>query len=381
MTNPTGPRGLVRSVLIVSNGRGEDAVGAALAQALAEAAPVAAYPLVGTGDVYGDVPLLDPRQALPSGGFALRGGDLAGDLRAGGAKLLAAQRRTLRGQAGRHAVTVAVGDVFCLWMASRARTPTVFVATAKSQRTEPHRLLEIWQMRRRAAVVFTRDRETAEALAGRGVRARYDGNPLMDCIPPARGALPLAPGAPVVLLLPGSRSDALYNLTQVLKVAVQINDEVGARFVCALSQTIPVVEAVRRAQAAGWEAAGEFIERAETRVLLTRDFGAAVRAATIVVGLAGTANEQAAGLGRPVVAFSLDGAVQYTPRFLALQKRLLGDALVDALDWEDAARAAVWLLLNPEEAARRGAVGRERMGGGGAVEKIAQEVTRLLPAR
>jgi len=368
-----------RTVLIVSNGRGEDAVGAALAEVLGDDAAVVAYPLVGMGEAYGDVPLLDPRQALPSGGFSLRGGDLAGDLRAGGGKLLAAQRRTLRGQAGRHAVTVAVGDVFCLWMASHARTPTVLVATAKSQRNEPHGLLEIWQMRRRAALVFTRDRETSEVLAGRGVRARYEGNPLMDCIPPAGDALPLAPGAPVVLLLPGSRGDAPHNLMQLLKVAVQVTGEVGARFVCALPRTLAVAEVVRRAQSGGWQAAGEFIERAETRVLLTRDFGAAVRAATIVVGLAGTANEQAAGLGKPVIAFPVDGAVQFTPRFLALQKRLLGDALVDALDWEDAARAAVWLLLNPEERRRRGEIGRERMGEGGAVERIAREVARLLP--
>jgi uncharacterized protein (TIGR03492 family) len=374
MAEGAGPPAAGRSVLIVSNGRGEDAVGAAIARALPSDTRVTAYPLVGAGEAYEGVRLLDPRQALPSGGFALRGGDLAGDLRAGAARLLRGQRQTLRAQAGRHDAVVAVGDVFCLWMASRAGRRPIFVATAKSEYNERHRALERWQMRRHARVVFTRDQRTAEALARYGLPARYAGNPLMDVIPAPRGPLPLAAGAPVVLLLPGSRADAARNLLQLLKVAVAVTAEVGARFVCALPPTLSILEVLKPAQEAHWQAAGECIERGETRVLLTRDFGAALRAAAIAVGLAGTANEQAAGMGRPVVAFAPPGAVQFTPRFLALQKRLLGEALVDALTWEDAARAAVWLLLNPEEARRRGEAGRRRMGEGGAVVEIAKAV-------
>jgi len=62
------------SVLIVSNGYGEDAVGHALAhEFLARRDAVTAYPLVGLGHAYREVPLLDPRRSLPSGGFGLRG--------------------------------------------------------------------------------------------------------------------------------------------------------------------------------------------------------------------------------------------------------------------------------------------------------------------
>ena len=63
--------------------------------------------------------------------------------------------------------------------------------------------------------------------------------------------------------------------------------------------------------------------------------------------------------------------MQFTTGFLTLQKRLLGEGLVDTLDWEDAAKGAVWLLLHPDEAQRRGAAGRQRMGEGGAVDAIA----------
>ncbi|MGH2400803.1 MAG: lipid-A-disaccharide synthase-related protein, partial [bacterium] len=62
------------SVLIVSNGHGEDAVGALLARRLrASGVTVFAYPLVGTGEAYADITRLDPRRAFPSGGFGFRG--------------------------------------------------------------------------------------------------------------------------------------------------------------------------------------------------------------------------------------------------------------------------------------------------------------------
>jgi uncharacterized protein (TIGR03492 family) len=125
----------------------------------------------------------------------------------------------------------------------------------------------------------------------------------------------------------------------------------------------------------GWQGDGEYLRRGPTTVLLTRDFGAALEAATIAVGLAGTANEQTAGLGKPVVAFPGPG-VQYTRRFMALQRRLLGDALVATESGAEAAVAVLRLLKDPGERQRRGQTGRQRMGSGGAVERIAQEILK-----
>src|SRR5256886_17608060 len=61
------------SVLIVSNGHGEDAVGMALAEEIGSVAQLAAFPLAGAGAAYRGIPMLDPRRQLPSGGFGLRG--------------------------------------------------------------------------------------------------------------------------------------------------------------------------------------------------------------------------------------------------------------------------------------------------------------------
>jgi len=371
------------SVLIVSNGHGEDAVGALLGRRLATSGlRVRAYPLVGTGDGYreaaGEISLLEPRRTFPSGGFSLRGSwrSLREDLGQGLISHWRAQRATLAGERARHVLAVAIGDTYCLWMASAALAPAVFVSTAKSVYHEPHTQLEHLLLRR-AAVIWTRDQPTAHALARAGLPARYAGNPLMDTIPRSARALPLPPEARTILLLPGSRPDALRNLLLLLKVALQVSAEEGGAFVAALPRMLPVVDVVRAAAARGWEVDGEFLRSGPTAVLLSREFGAALTAATVVVGLAGTANEQAAGLGKPVVAFPVDGAAQFTSRFLALQQRLLGHALVAALDWEDAARAVVHLLRDPEERRWRSVAGRERMGTGGAVAQIAENILTM----
>jgi len=368
------------SVLIVSNGRGEDAVGAAVGALLRRSADVLAYPLVGRGEAYRDAHLLDPRRVLPSGGFALRAGvgALVGDLRAGGLSLWREQRSTLAARRGRSQAVLAVGDVYALWMAARADGDIVFVATAKSETIEPHGALEVGIMRRHARVVFARDARTADVLRSRSLNARFAGNALVDVIPEPAGPLPLPPGAPVVLLLPGSRLDAPRNTAALLTLARRVAEAEPAIFTLTLPPSVEMARVIREATAAGWTVDGAFLRLPTAAVYVTRDFGATVRRATVGVGLAGTANEQTAALGTPVVAFAPKGAVQYTPAFMRLQHRLLGDALLPAPDWEHAADAVVRLLRDAVERSRRGAAGRERMGPPGAVPAIAAEVEERL---
>ncbi|MDR7402354.1 MAG: lipid-A-disaccharide synthase-related protein [Armatimonadota bacterium] len=368
------------SVLVVSNGHGEDAVGMVLAQALRPAADVAAFPLVGLGTAYRDIPLLDPRRALPSGGFGFRNHlpGLLADLRAGVLRLWWQQRRTLRACRGRFDAVVAIGDFYCLWMAAHAGRPVVYIATAKSEHGEPHQWLELRLMRRLPAVVFARDALTASALAARGVPARHVGNPLMDTIGPDGTDPRLDPRLPTVLLLPGSRQEAYGNLELLLALAGRVGRTERVNLVCALAPSLDLDRVHATAVRAGWQADGDVLRSSEAAVRLTGAFGAAVRVADVVVGLAGTANEQAAGLGKPVVAFPGPGP-QFTRPFLRLQQRILGDAVVAVGSWDEAAEAVLRLLGNPAERARRGEAGRQRMGPPGAVSQIAAEVLALLP--
>ena len=368
------------SVLIISNGRGEDAVGAAIGERLRRSAAVAAFPLVGLGEAYAEIPLAEPRGQLPSGGFTLRGGirTLLTDLRAGGFGFWRRQRKALKRRAGHDNVVVVVGDAYALWMAASTRASIVFVATAKSESNERHRAPEIMLMRRHARVVFTRDERTADALRRRHLDARFAGNPLVDVIPEPAGALPLPPGAPVVLLLPGSRADAPRNLGMLLRLSRRVAVMEPAIFVAAVPPAVEMARLAHDAIAAGWMVDGAFLRLPSAATLVTRDFGSAVRRATVVIGLAGTANEQAAALGIPVVAFAPRGAVQYTTAFMRLQHRLLGDALVPTADWERAAEITVRLLRDAGERVRRGAVGRERMGPPGGVPAVVAEVQQRL---
>ncbi len=362
------------SVLIVSNGYGEDAVGNGLAQELREKAKVVAYPLVGLGSAYQDVPLLDPRRDLPSGGFGLRGSwpVFLDDLRAGAWGLWRKQREALRRQRDKHTRIVALGDAYCLWIAAHAGKPAAFVATAKSEYNEPYRWFERALIRRLASVVYTRDEITAKTLNKHGIPARFSGNPLMDTVQ-AEADLPRNRSWPTVTLLPGSRREAAKNLVLLLQLSDELALSTDTNIFCAVANTIHKEELMAEARRVGWQDADSELSSKHARVVLTNAFGSAIRSADVVVGLAGTANEQAAGLGKPVVAFPGSGA-QYSKNFMRLQHRLLGDALVPARNWKEAAAAVIRLLRSPGERARRGQVGRDRMGEPGAIQRIAGEL-------
>ncbi|HEY8531208.1 MAG TPA: hypothetical protein VIL08_03065, partial [Limnochorda sp.] len=107
-------------------------------------------------------------------------------------------------------------------------------------------------------------------------------------------------------------------------------------------------------------------------------FGPMLRACQLAVGLAGTANEQAAGLGKPVVAFPGPG-FQATPAFLRDQKRLLGEALEVTGPEPQAVAEAVFGILSDSERYRRMAeAGWAVMGRPGAARRMARQIlTRL----
>jgi uncharacterized protein (TIGR03492 family) len=98
----------------------------------------------------------------------------------------------------------------------------------------------------------------------------------------------------------------------------------------------------------------------------------------LVAGLTGTANEQAAGLGRPIVSFPTRGT-QYTRAFGRSQQHLLGGALAFLEAGPGAAAAkGLEILRSPELGARMGAAGHERVERGQAAKDIVGEILRLL---
>lgn len=112
--------------------------------------------------------------------------------------------------------------------------------------------------------------------------------------------------------------------------------------------------------------------------LLCGAFSALLHAAAdsggLALGTAGTASEQAAALGVPVIGFPTAGP-QYVPGFAARQARLLGAALtLSAPDPQAVAAAVRALLQDSRRLAFARAQGQERMGARGALAQIARDI-------
>ncbi len=375
----------MKRLLVVSNGHAEDLEVAQVLKGLPpEAVAVTAYPLVGLGRAFPPgVTLLDPRREFPSGGFGARAGwaTLWQDVRRGWFSFWLAQRRTLRQQRGRSDLVVAAGDVYCLAMAASAGGPTVFLALPKSEYIGPHTPWEMGIIRRWASQVFTRDEVTAEALRRRGIPAQFRGFTLMDTLAPSGVTFGLPPG-PVLTLLPGSKPAAYENLILLLRAAAAVRSHGAATSVLvAWAPNLPREQLRVVVEGAGgrWVDPDRFRFDSIEATVTTEYFADALARATLVLGMAGGAHEQAAGLGKPVIAFPGTGP-QFTARFLEEQKRLLGDALVVAADAAAAAQAVVALLSDPGERDRRGRIGRERQGGPGGAAAIAKDLLEMLRA-
>lgn len=406
-------------VLFISNGHGEDLMAAQLASALQEKIPglrIMALPLVGAGEAYlrRGIRLAGPTQTLPSGGF-LRNSlkNLWMDLRAGLLSLTFRQIAALKAAASEARMTVCVGDVALVLLAGLfVRRPAVFLPTAKSDYIAPHTALEVWLMRRFCTEVYPRDARTAEGLRKRGVNASYLGNVMMDSMTItgmgfgeetgeewARGGdagEEKAGGAPsgrriMVGILPGSREEAYQNMQLIGEAASAFARLVKGNtvFLVALAGGLAMDRLAEVMAGFGWRSCARpeavqpglvgCLEREEVRLLIFKErFGDILHAAKIVLGLAGTANEQAVGLGKPVVTFVGTGP-QFNARFVATQKRLLREAItvVEARP-ELIAQEMAAILDDPARYRRMQEAGRERMGSAGAVERIVTRLTNLL---
>ncbi len=116
------------------------------------------------------------------------------------------------------------------------------------------------------------------------------------------------------------------------------------------------------------------IEKIKNLIIAKNYFGDVINTADIVIGLSGTGNEQAAGLGKPVISFPGRG-VQYTSTFAKRQTQLLGSCLtVTKRNSSEIAKTAWEILNNKEKRQRMATEGMLRMGVSGASKKIANKI-------
>ncbi|MFW6180899.1 MAG: lipid-A-disaccharide synthase-related protein [Spirochaetota bacterium] len=404
---PPGDPSPPPSALLVSNGYGEDVVAAHIGELLlAETGgTVLGFPTVGDGAFYRSrgVQLAGTGLSLPSMGFVRSPGDLVRDLAAGLIGRTLAMGRSLHAAADRFDYLVVVGDPYLLLFTSlftrRHRRSMIFVGVQQSewyQSRKPFKqhysALERGWLRKRAGLVYVRDEKTMEFLRSRGlVHVRCTGNPMMDCftIHPHRV---LPENRRIIGILPGSKQEAYHNLAVAVEVADLLHrwrDDL--LFAVALSPQLDPDRAAGRCgllrvgQVSGgngesWEYA-QYRTPAGAHLLMSCSlFGDIISSSEAVIGLSGTGNEQAAGLGKPVFGFWGPGP-QITRKFLQAQKRLLGPSLFLSPPRPREVAAKMLQVLEDEELLREVARnGKMRMQGRGSIRRMAMELIDYMLA-
>ncbi|QPN60324.1 hypothetical protein H8F24_02370 [Synechococcus sp. CBW1002] len=423
-------------LLLLSNGHGEDLSGALLGRALIQqpGIQVSALPLVGHGEPYrqAGIAVLGRTRSFSTGGLgytSLRG--RLTELAQGQVVYLFGQLLRLWRRRKQTDLVVIVGDVVPLlaWWLTGCRGVVYLVAYSSHYEG---RLRLPWPCgwilrRRRLLQVWSRDALTATDLSQQlGRPVLFLGNPFFDLVADGSGTgAPAGPGdaeaidsatptdearnasaAPQSLvLLPGSRlPEAEQNLELMLHLLILLPQELRQPSrLClraALVQHLDSERLAALAQRLGWQLQGSadqpqglWMQREELRLELGWDrFASLLRQSDLVLAMAGTATEQAVGLGKPVLQLAGQGP-QFTEGFAEAQRRLLGPGVVCApgeagmLDTLRASAALAARLLEELADAERGAqwrrqlhqLGLERIGEAAGTQRMAAAIMTLLP--
>lgn len=369
----------VNKLLIISNGHGEDSIAAEIVRRLPGTIEVNAYPTLGAGRAYeGVCPIVGPRRHLPSEGHRLRGSLIRDALAGFGIRpALGFMRREAKNYDAILVVGDLLGVVMCWLTGRRAR---IYLDVYKSGYDNAYRRSELFVLKRTADLVLTRDPILAQQLNAARINARFAGNAIMDTV--STGSYDPQwhrRHMHAIAVLPGSRASLKDNFAVQLDALRRVPGIEGVDVFAVLARA---GDAADLAESSGMRLVpgkleldlGTLTDGRVTLHLSTGSLGPVIAASDIVVGQGGTANLQAMGLGKPVISFHAEGS---TEQRMARNEALAGDArLFTARDPETMAAAIARLLADPEDRARRGAIGRERMGPPGAIPAIIEELTK-----
>jgi uncharacterized protein (TIGR03492 family) len=398
-----------KPVLLLSNGHGEDLSGAKIAEALmARGIAVEALPLVGHGRPYrqAGVPVLGRTRECSTGGLGYT--SLAGQLREireGQWTYLLGRLLWLARHRKRFERVVGVGDLLAVLGAWLGGPGAAVYLVAYSSHYEGQLRLP-WPCgallrSSRIIQIWSRDALTAHQLSAQlGKPVVFAGNPFLDGVidaahPSAQPPAQPTPQGQSLALLPGSRMpEALHNLGLMLQVVTRLpgqNLRIQAALVSSL--TAEAIEAM--AAPLGWQLdpSRSLLRRGAWQVELGwGQFAAILNRADLALASAGTASEQAVGLGKPVLQLCGRGP-QFTAAFAEAQRRLLGPGVSCATGKPGSAAvlqataelAAQQLaaLADPEAGPRwrhqLAALGAERIGAPGGSVQIATAIMERIP--
>ncbi|NET14385.1 MAG: hypothetical protein F6K08_16925 [Okeania sp. SIO1H6] len=392
-----------KNILFLSNGHGEDTHNCQIIKAFTKISSntnISAMPIVGSGSNYKklNIPIISPTANMPSGGFLyLNPLFLFKDLRQGLISLTWQQLQTVWKFAKNCDLIMATGDIVVAAIAYSTKLPYVVFLSADSSYYEGKINLGLVLPKllnnSRCLKVFARDALTAKDLNRQGIKkAEFVGTPVMDHLTSTGKNLQLKPELFTIAILPGSRlPEASINLCVLLKLVREIVKVMGENICQFRAATVPILmselEAISTCE--GWEYQDNKLkfltEEYAIEVICYEDaFADILQYSNLVIGMAGTAIEQAVGLGKPVITIPGEGP-SFTYRFAEAQTRLLGCSvqvigkkIANSLILQEAAQKVKETLANQEYLQVCIDNGLERMGKPGASAKIADYLVKYL---
>jgi len=394
-------------VLFLSNGHGEDLNASLILAALRSRSAalrslepplqIGAMPLVGMGNAYRrlQVEIIGPTQNLPSGGIIyLNPWNWVKDITSGLIGLTLQQIKAIFREKTNCDLLIAVGDIVPIAIAYLTARPFVaFIVSTSSYYEGKLRLpwiTEFCLRSPRCQRIFTRDQFTAEDLQQRGIKkAIFAGYPIMDVLQSGNYDLGLDPNLPMIALLPGSRlPEAIHNLQLQLNACEAIASKRPVQFRSALVSSITEKDLQALAKKMGWHysGSGKLVNPDQNlSVICYWDaFADILQQCNLAIGMAGTAVEQAVGLGKPVVQIPGAGP-QFTYAFAEAQMRLLGSSVKtigkspndDSL-FENVAKNIDKILDDSDYLETCLQNGKQRVGDAGGSVGIAQGILELI---
>ena len=367
--------------LFISNGHGEDAIAAAIVASMPQSAVVEAYPMIGAGNAYAGVcPIVGPRATLASEGWRNVKGSLRRDIATGGLGTVPPALNFLRQIKGKYDRVVVVGDMVgvlaCYFTGHRG---LYYLDVYKTGAARLYSGPERWTIKQACKTVFCRADNLARSLEHIGVDARSAGNVMMDTIPhgdydaQARRQRPLA-----VTLLPGSRALTAESFALQVAALRTLPAELRPDVFLAIAGSISVDELAKKAGLKRTTMLS--VESADLGELSDGDLtihmarggamGNLLAVSDLVLSQAGTATVQALGLGKPAITFvnQRDRRSRFND-----EQMLFGEARTVVPAEAPAVGAALRKLLGDDEERRRLAnIGRQRIGGPGAMQAIVE---------
>ncbi|MDJ0555028.1 MAG: lipid-A-disaccharide synthase-related protein [Microcoleaceae cyanobacterium MO_207.B10] len=392
-----------KNILFLSNGHGEDTHNCQIIKAFTKISPdtkLSAMPIVGAGNSYQNlgISFIGPTANMPSGGFFyLNPLFLLKDVGQGLISLTWQQLQAVWKFAKNCDLIMATGDIVVAAIAYSTKVPYVVFLSADSSYYEGKINLGLILPKllnsSRCLKVFARDNFTATDLRKQGIKkAEFVGTPVMDNLATTGKSLQLKPGLFTIGILPGSRlPEAGRNLSLLLKLVKEVVKVMGENVCQFRAATVPILMSELEALAIseGWEyRAGKlifFTQESNIEVICYEDaFADILQESNLIIGMAGTAIEQAVGLGKPVITIPGEGP-SFTYRFAEAQTRLLGCSIqvigkqpANNFILEEAAQKVKETLADREYLKICLDNGLERMGKPGASQKIADYLVKYL---